>query len=98
MVKDDRKDKSAAAGYVVFTDKFMSGWGHADGGRSLYAVACASTDEVYTVLANGNARTDMIRARHVRTLRNVRVGRRDSLQIVNREDARRWYVPGAFAK
>lgn len=38
---DDRTEEQRQQtwGFVVATDSFMSGWGRADGGRSLYAVA-----------------------------------------------------------
>ena len=95
-IRDERKDKSAAAGYIVFTDGCMSGWGQAAGGRSVYALACSSEDECYTVLVNGKRRTDMKRGRHVRTLKAIRLGPKDHMSVVNRENAKRWYEPGAF--
>lgn len=99
-VKDEREDKSAAFGYVVFTDKFMSGWGGAAGGRSLYALACQEAGDADRLLAAGSRRSEMKRGRWVRTLRNVKghMGPHDHISIVNREMAGPWYEPGAFSR
>ena len=98
-IVDERADKSAV-GYVVFTDSFLSGWGGADGGRSLYAIAVSggplTSNECITVMRNGKARTDMKRGRYVRKL--PRLGARDHLTIVDQSVAPRWYQPGAFDK
>jgi hypothetical protein len=85
-------------GFCVFTDSFMSGWGGAEGGRSLYAVAVANDDEACTVLNNGKDRSEMKRGRFVLTLANVRLGARDHLSITDRESARPWFDCGAFRK
>jgi hypothetical protein len=98
MREDRRKDKRAPWGFVVFTDSFLSGWGHADGGRSLYALAVANDDEATTVLRAGARRTDMKRGRLVRTLRNVKMGPRDHMAIVDRHEAARWYQANGFAE
>lgn len=96
-IKDERQDKGAVM-YVVFTDHGLSGWGGAEGGRSLYALACSSSDEAYTVLANGRARSEMKRGRILRTLKRVRLGARDHMTIADKTVAKRWYQPGAFAE
>ena len=96
-IEDDRKVKGGF-GYVIFTDKFMSGWGHASGGRSLYALEVNDLNDIDILLANGKARSDMKRGRYVRSLRNVKLGAKDHLRIVNREQASRWYEPHGFCK
>lgn len=87
-------------GFVVFTDTFMSGWGGAEGGRSLYALEVASEDEAYIVLASGKRRSEMKRGRVVRTLealtRTLRTA--DHLAIVDRGTASRWYQVDGFAE
>ena len=97
IVKDHRENPGTNPfGFVVFTDSFMSGWGHADGGRSLYVLEVASESEAYTVLANGKRRTDMKRGRFVRTLRNVRLRAKDHMSISGKANAGRWYQEGGF--
>jgi hypothetical protein len=97
IVKDHRESPGTnPIGFVVFTDSFMSGWGHADGGRSLYALEVTSLDQVDVLLANGKRRSDMKRGRFVRTLRNVRLGARDHLSITDKENASRWYEERGF--
>lgn len=100
MIVDARTDGAAAPwGFVVFTDSFLSGWGQAEGGRSLYALAVSSPEEADTVLASGKRRTDMKRGRIVRTFKGLCKGtrERDHLMIVDRGEASRWYEPNGFA-
>jgi hypothetical protein len=102
MINDKRKNKEAPWAYVVFTDSFMSGWGWAKGGRSLYALAVANPKEADIVLANGRHRTDMQRGRIVALTKadgtpKVRLGANDHMSIVDRAQAARWYEAGAFA-
>ena len=95
---DDRRTGLANPwGFVVFTDRFMSGWGKAPG-RSLFALPVASPKEAETVLENGKNRADMQRGRIVSSLKNVKRGLRDGdhLSIRDREDASRWYEPAAW--
>ena len=83
-------------GYVVFTDSCLIGWGLAEGGRSIYAVAVANGDEEITVLNNVKDRTDMKRGRFVTDLKGIRLGKNDHLRITDRAGAPRWFVCGAF--
>jgi len=90
--------------FVVCTDSFLSGWGKADGGRSLYALPVASEEEARIVLANARARSDMRRPRIVSRMRTrggfwepiVRLGAADHLSVPDREEASRWYERGGF--
>ena len=98
--REERPNGVFAYGFIVATDSFMSGWGGAEGGRSLYAVEVESEEEAYTVLANAKSRGDMKRARFVKTLdsvkRNLRRG--DHLSITDKHSASRWFEPGGFSR
>lgn len=67
IVKDDRTEEQRATHrwLVVATDRFMSGWGHAEGGTSVCGWAFASADEAHAALPVIRANTDM---RHVRVV------------------------------
>lgn len=97
--RTERKDGEFAYGFVCFTDSFLSNWGEADGGRSLYCLEVANDDEAYTVLANGKARSDMKRGRFVKHIDTVKRGlrSRDHLSIADKTVAKRWYEPNSFA-
>ena len=45
--------------YVTMTDKFMSGWGMADGKINKLIFECDSLDDVTTVMENARHRTEM---------------------------------------
>lgn len=97
MINDKRQDKAEPAGFVVFTDSFMSGWGKAPG-RSLYALAFQTSEEADVLWNNGYDRSDMKRGRILHSerdlLRTVKPG--DHLSIVDRDTAASWYEPDAF--
>ena len=82
-------------GFVVATDNFMSGWGHARGGRSLYALAITDPNQIDVVEANLRARSEMKRVRYQVSLPRLRAG--DHLSIAGPEAARRHYERGGFA-
>ena len=96
-IKDDRADEGAV-GYVVFTDSFLSGWGGAEGGRSLYVLAVdggpLTSQKCLNVLRNGAARGDMKRGRYVRKLPRFKAT--DHVTIADETIAPRWYQAGAF--
>lgn len=93
-IEDRRSDKTSGVMFVVFTDSFLSEWGKAENGRSLYILACSNSNEAYTVLANGKRRSDMKRGRICRTL--PRFKSTDHVAIVDREVASRWYEENGF--
>jgi hypothetical protein len=99
-INDRRKDKTDSFAFVVFTDKFMSGWGGAANGRSLYALPVSNWDESARVIASGKRRSEMKRPRILRSykalLRSVRRG--DHLAIADRSEASRWYEPDGFGE
>jgi hypothetical protein len=97
MIDDKRQDKTEPAGFVVFTDSFMSGWGNAPR-RSLYALAFHTSEEADVLWNNGQDRSDMKRGRILHSerdlLRTVKHG--DHLSIVDRGTADSWFEPDAF--
>lgn len=93
-IDDNRQDKSHPMGWVCMTDRFLSGWGLAGGGRSLYCIAVHSSDEADIVEDNALRRTDMMRVRFQRNLPGLRDG--DHMSIVDRGCASRWYEPNGF--
>lgn len=97
MKIEDRRteeEKANTWAFVVCNDSFLSGWGLARGGRSLYALAVTSPAQAKIVLDNGRARSDMRRVRLNMRLPRLREG--DHLVIVGPSDAPRWYEPGGF--
>lgn len=98
MINDKRSVETAKQtwGYVVFTDAFMSRWGEANEGRSLYALAVRSPEEAEIVLANGKLRSEMKRGRIARVCPKPRRG--DHLTVTDWVQAARWYEKGGFAK
>lgn len=95
-IDDRRTNKATPWGFVVFTDSFMSGWGGAENGRSLFALAVFDHNEAEKVLESGRQRTDMKRGRIVSDLKGLRcsVKTGDHLAIVDRGTASRWYEEG----
>jgi len=94
-INDRRSSKHKPMGYVVMTDKFMSGWGGASGGRSLYALAFDTTEEMDHLFLNAEKRKEMKYIRVVKPKANglpkvtLRAG--DQLSITDRANAERWY-------
>ena len=68
IIADDRTETEMDTHrwLVVATDRFLSGWGHAQGGSSVAAWACSTLAEVERVEARIRARGDMSRVRVVR--------------------------------
>ncbi len=64
IIQDDRTDEQKDSHYilVVGTDKFMSGWGQAEGGKSYAAWAC-DLNNWHIVKSWVNNRGDMQRVR-----------------------------------
>ncbi len=101
IIKDHRREARPegyyAWGFVVFTDKFMSGWGQAPG-RSLYALEVTSPQEAELVLANGKNRTEMKRGRIVKTLKGIKLRKGDHLSVTDKFNAERWFEVNGFAE
>ena len=66
VVHDRRTPEECAAtiGYIVGTDRFMSGWGRAPG-RSLFAIPVRTSEEWSETLQFMHGRNDMLRVREV---------------------------------
>lgn len=45
--------------YVTMTDKFMSGWGMAEGKTNKFIVVCESYDEAWIIKQNAEKRSEM---------------------------------------
>ena len=102
MTEDRRTLTEYPIGYMVATDAFLSGWGGATGGRSLYAVACHDGEEADIVEDNFRNRTEFRRVRWVTSLRadgtpRLRMGAGDHLAIVDRGRAANFYIRHYFA-
>ena len=95
-IDDKRRGRKQAWGYVCFVDPYLSGWGTAEGGRSLYALAVDSHDGADRVIANGMRRGDMRNPKLVTELDLLRLEARDHLTVVDRRIAPRWYRKGGF--
>jgi hypothetical protein len=97
-VRDMRTPTEAASTlyFVVFTDRCLSGWGEASGGRSLYALAVTDGCQEATLRANGEARSDMVRVRTSSRIPRLRAG--DHLSIVGPKAAARWYDARGWAR
>jgi len=81
--------------YVTMTDKFMSGWGKAQGRTAKYVAVAKNYDEAQTVARNARARGDQknvsIRSTKPKyDTRNVKVG------WMNKKSSKRWYERGGF--
>ncbi len=96
MILDDRRHNADGCwGFVCFTDNFMSGWGKASRGRSLYCLAVRDHKEAEIVLDNGRNRSEMKRGRIQRNLPKLYPG--DHCAVVDKRQAARWYEQGGFA-
>ena len=97
-IRNDRRteaDKAATVGFVVATDRFMSGWGQAPG-SSYYAVPFSDWDQAVTVEANMRRRSEMKRVRVVGADYRPRLGAGDHLSIASMDGASRFYTVGGF--
>ena len=90
-IQDHRESRNAdmtAEGYVIATDKFMSGWGLAENGRSLVACPFVGWEEEDRVVRALEMRSEMRRVRSVGIKRSglpaVRLRALDHLSIYPR--------------
>lgn len=65
-IQDDRTDadKGVTIGFVVATDRFMSRWGKATGGRSIVARPVRDREECDRVMRLFEDREDFLRVRY----------------------------------
>ena len=97
-VIDDRrtaKEVEQTIGYVVATDRFMSGWGHAPG-RSLFAVPFRNHTEAAIVEQNMRRRSEMIRVRVVGEDYRPKLYRGDHFSIRSMAECSRFFQEGGF--
>ncbi len=67
VIHDRRSDeeKKATIGFIVGTDRVMSGWGKAEGGMSYFAIPVRTSEEWDETLSFMHGRNDMLRVREV---------------------------------
>ena len=92
-VEDRRTGASTSKLWVCCTDRFLSGWGKASGGRSYYCLQ-VTPDTADIVLENARHRSDMVRARLTSKPTRGRDG--DHVALVDQGSADRWFQPGAW--
>lgn len=94
--------------YVCTTDKFMSGWGRADGLINKLILLCETSEEAAIVMHNAKSRGDQ---KYVTASSNPPQYFRKKwqtdgpdyvtgnyyVQIKTRDDMPRWYTEGAFS-
>jgi hypothetical protein len=93
--------------YVTMTDRFMSGWGMAEGLLNRLVFICDTWEEANTVMRNARSRGDMkyvaahaeapkyIRKRWRETGPDYRQGRH-YIQIKTKDEYPSWYRDNAF--
>lgn len=100
MITNDRRseaDKVRTLGFVIATDKFMSGWGGAEGGSSYFAVPFTSYDDADLIEANMKVRPEMLRVRVVSAKYQPRTTYAVHFSIAPmQEEGSRWLTPGGW--
>jgi hypothetical protein len=82
--------------YVRMTDKFMSGWGEAEGKKNVLVFECDGWPEAFTVKENAINRGDMqyIKIYEEKPRYNPRT---HLVQEKTKADYPKWYQEGAFS-
>lgn len=90
-IVDDRtsEEKEKTRGFVVATDRFLSGWGEA-AGRSLVAVPFSDADDCARVETRLRLRDEMLRVRIVGPAYRPHLHPGDHLHIYNLRDSFRY--------
>lgn len=86
--------------YVTCQDRFLSGWGRAEGKRNYCVFLCDTEEEATIVADNARARTEMVKVRTSSGLApngKPPVSRRSVWSLMDRDGCARWYEAGAFA-
>jgi len=76
--------------YVTMTDKFMSGWGKAEGKINKLIFECESRKEAEVVAANARKRPDM-KFVNITTNKPSYPSSRYYTQIITKEEYPNWY-------
>lgn len=83
--------------YVSMTDRFMSGWGRAEGRINKLVFVCNSEEEVEIVSDNAHNRTDM-KYIHTYNKKPYWSGKRYLVQYKTKDDYGSWYVKNFFRR
>ena len=76
--------------YVTMTDRFLSGWGVAEGKKSKVIITCQGYKEAVKVIEYANKRTDMVEVRMVANKPKYNP-QKYHVEWANREDYKRFY-------
>lgn len=83
--------------YVTMTDKFMSGWGEADGKINKLIFECDSRQEAHIVAENAEARGDQ-KYINILASKPYYTPSRYYAQTKTKEEYPAWYEAGRFSK
>lgn len=91
--------KNAKKYFVIAIDKFLSGWGDAEGKENVFLMECDSKEEAHIVRDNAKNRTDMIKVRVVAT-KPYQYFNNDSyyVQYMTKKDLPNWFEAGFMKK
>ena len=89
--------KSENKYYVTMTDRFLSGWGMAEGKINKLVFVCNGYREALTVRDNARARTDQERI-NIRTSKPYYNPATHYVQYKTIDEYPNWYVPGYFKR
>ena len=81
--------------YVTMTDKFLSGWGGAQGRTSKFVIECTTYDEAKIVAENAQGRGEMKRINIV-TKKPYYSPKNYHVSIGDKSSCSRWFIPNAF--
>jgi hypothetical protein len=81
--------------YVTCTDKFMSGWGRAEGRINRLILPCESHGEARIVEANARGRGDQKNVRTCTTKPRLRSSGY-LYQVMDRNNTKPWYTQGTW--
>ncbi len=94
MIVTNRSEIPDAPFYVLCNDRFMSGWGHAEGKINTIIFPCESLDQAEIVERNALNRSDQQRVRIVENKPRLQASVCYSLH--GPDDYSRWYKPRGF--
>jgi hypothetical protein len=83
--------------YVTMTDKFMSGWGHAEGKINKLVFECETRQEAHIVADNAERRGDM-KYININVNKPYYSSSRYYTQFKNKEEYPSWYKENYFQK
>jgi len=81
--------------YVTMIDKFMSGWGMAEGKKNVLMIECQTIGEARIVASNARDRTEMIFVK-IRGKKPYYNPNKYLVSIHNEGEYRTWFKPNAF--